>query len=150
MMKELIHKGKAKKLLVLVVIALLLSATSAVAAAPIPMVLAAGDGHSMVVYSDGTLWAFGANTSGQLGDGTQKARSAMARVMTGVADVACGTEHTLALDKKGNVWAFGSKVNPSKKAYFQATLIFAAIGIVLSIAMWGTVAALIASVFDFF
>ncbi|MBQ6554432.1 MAG: hypothetical protein IJR45_01805 [Firmicutes bacterium] len=33
------------------------------------------------------------------------------------------------------VWAFGSNVNPSKKTYFQAVLIWAAIGIVLEI-LW--------------
>ncbi|HWT26980.1 MAG TPA: hypothetical protein VN131_03500, partial [Mobilitalea sp.] len=31
------------------------------------------------------------------------------------------------------VWAFGSNVNKSKKTYFQAALIMAAIGIVISI-----------------
>ena len=33
------------------------------------------------------------------------------------------------------VWAFGSNVNPSKKTYFQAALIWLAIGIVLEI-LW--------------
>ena len=37
------------------------------------------------------------------------------------------------------VWAFGSNVNPSKKSYFQAYLIFAVIGIVLSILLWSTI-----------
>ena len=30
------------------------------------------------------------------------------------------------------IWAFGSNVNPSKKSYFQAELIWAAIGIVIA------------------
>jgi len=37
------------------------------------------------------------------------------------------------------VWAFGSNVNPSKKSYFQAYLIFAIIGIVASILLWSTI-----------
>jgi len=45
------------------------------------------------------------------------------------------------------VWAFGGNVNPSKKTYFQAALIWAAIGIVLSIILGTVFAALIASVF---
>ncbi|MCL2165508.1 MAG: hypothetical protein FWH55_14245 [Oscillospiraceae bacterium] len=33
------------------------------------------------------------------------------------------------------VWAFGSNVNPSKKSYFQAMLIWAAVGVLLSIVL---------------
>jgi len=43
------------------------------------------------------------------------------------------------------VWAFGSNTNPSKKTYFQATLIFAAIGIIISILSWSALLALFAS-----
>lgn len=32
--------------------------------------LAGGYGHTVVLKSDGTVWAFGANNNGQLGDGT--------------------------------------------------------------------------------
>jgi len=43
------------------------------------------------------------------------------------------------------IWAFGSNTNPSKKTYFQATLIFAAIGLVLTILSWGALIAMFAS-----
>jgi len=43
------------------------------------------------------------------------------------------------------VWAFGGNTNPSKKTYFQAQLIFVAIGIVLTIIAWGALLALFAS-----
>ena len=43
------------------------------------------------------------------------------------------------------VWAFGSGTNPSKKTYFQATLIFAAIGLVISILSWSALLALFAT-----
>jgi len=33
-------------------------------------VIAAGGGHSLALKEDGTLWAWGANFYGQLGDGT--------------------------------------------------------------------------------
>jgi len=50
------------------------------------------------------------------------------------------------------MWAFGGNVNPSKKTFFQASLIYAAIsfllGILLSIAMWSIFAALFSSLFD--
>lgn len=36
------------------------------------------------------------------------------------------------------VWAFGKNVNPSKSNYFKASLIFAAIEIVLILLFWST------------
>jgi len=36
---------------------------------------AAGEQHSLAVKSDGTVWTWGANGSGQLGDGTTTASS---------------------------------------------------------------------------
>ena len=45
------------------------------------------------------------------------------------------------------LWAFGSEVNPSKKTYFQAQLIFAIIGIVLSIIIAVTSFAVFATFF---
>ena len=46
------------------------------------------------------------------------------------------------------MWAFGSDVNPSKKSYFQAQLIFWAIGIVISILFSLIFAAAFASLFS--
>jgi len=46
------------------------------------------------------------------------------------------------------MWAFGSNVNPSKKSYFQASLIYAAIGVLFSIILWGALASFIATVFS--
>ena len=46
------------------------------------------------------------------------------------------------------MWAFGRDVNPSKKTYFQAQLIFAAIGLVLGIIIAIAAATAIISMFD--
>ena len=43
------------------------------------------------------------------------------------------------------MWAFGSNVNPSKKSFFRASLIMAAIGIGLSILLGGAIAAFVLS-----
>src|SRR5579884_3346311 len=75
--------------------------------------VAAGYGHSLAVDSDGTVWAWGRNGAGQLGDGTNIDRSAPERV-TGLSDVraspvaiAAGLRHSLALKNDGTVWAWG-------------------------------------------
>jgi alpha-tubulin suppressor-like RCC1 family protein len=47
--------------------------------------IAAGDLHTLFVRSDGTLWACGANGSGQLGDGGTTDRHSPFQVATGVA-----------------------------------------------------------------
>jgi alpha-tubulin suppressor-like RCC1 family protein len=71
--------------------------------------LEAGYFHSLAVKSDGTLWAWGDNVYGQVGDGTTTRRYAPVRVgtLTGVAAVAAGYAHTLALRTDGTVWAWG-------------------------------------------
>ena len=47
--------------------------------------LAAGGSHSLVLKSDGTVWAFGTNSNGQLGDGTQVTSSCPSRYPASVA-----------------------------------------------------------------
>ena len=46
------------------------------------------------------------------------------------------------------VWAFGSNVNPSKKSYFRASLILMAIGIILSIVLWGVIYSFVMSIIN--
>ena len=45
--------------------------------------IAAGYQHSMVVKEDGTVWATGCNTYGQLGDGTRTDKSSFVKVYRG-------------------------------------------------------------------
>ncbi|RIH81369.1 Regulator of chromosome condensation (RCC1) repeat protein [Calidithermus terrae] len=46
--------------------------------------VAAGGDHSLVLLGDGTLWTFGANGWGQLGDGSYTSRSEPRKVLDGV------------------------------------------------------------------
>jgi alpha-tubulin suppressor-like RCC1 family protein len=75
--------------------------------------IAAGDYHNLAVKSDGTVWAWGYNGSGQLGDGTTSSRSAPVQVsgLTNVIAVAGGSAHSLALKNDGTVWAWGYNAN---------------------------------------
>ena len=66
-------------------------------------------GHGLEARSDGTVWAWGDNRFGQLGDGTTTTRLAPVQVtgLTGVTQVAGGCVHSLALRSDGTVWAWG-------------------------------------------
>lgn len=68
--------------------------------------------HSLALKSDGVVWAWGNNETGQLGDGTTTNRSLPVRVksLTGVVALDCGPWHSLALKSDGTVWAWGSNM----------------------------------------
>ena len=70
--------------------------------------IAAGDAHSVVLKHDGSVWAAGKNTNGQLGDGTVYSRGVFIKVMSGGAqDVSAGGSHTMVLKQDTSVWATG-------------------------------------------
>ena len=71
--------------------------------------VAAGELHSMAIDDSGRLWSWGANDSGQLGDGTTRDRSVAARVegVRGVIAADGGARHTVALRGNGTVWTWG-------------------------------------------
>jgi alpha-tubulin suppressor-like RCC1 family protein len=68
-----------------------------------------GYAHSLAVKTDGTLWAWGRNDFGQLGDGTTTNKNSPIQIGTGSnwADVAGGHVFSLALKNDGTVWAWG-------------------------------------------
>jgi hypothetical protein len=73
------------------------------------MAIAAGGFHSLALKGDGTVWAWGYNRDGQLGDGTTTNRTTPVQVsgLSGVTAIAAGTHHSLALKGDGTVWAWG-------------------------------------------
>lgn len=76
--------------------------------------IAAGGAHGLALISDGTVWAWGSNYQGELGDGTTVGtRSTPAPVsnLTGVVALASGSQHCLALKSDGTVWAWGREDN---------------------------------------
>lgn len=72
--------------------------------------IAGGWYHSLAVKADGSVWAWGLNQFGQLGDGTIVNKSGAVRVngLSSITTVAGGVYHSLALDSSGRVWAWGS------------------------------------------
>ncbi len=71
--------------------------------------VAAGYAHTLAIRTNGTLWAWGDNTSGQLGDGTTTAKNSPFQI--GSANnwqlIAAGAEHSLAIKTNGTLWAWG-------------------------------------------
>jgi alpha-tubulin suppressor-like RCC1 family protein len=64
--------------------------------------------HSMIIKTDGSLWGFGRNAEGQLGDGTTTNRNTPTLIISsGVVQVARGHRHTLVVKTDGSLWTFG-------------------------------------------
>ena len=83
--------------------------------------VSAGTDHSLAVGSDGNVYAWGNNSSGQLGDGTRDDKHAPVRVKTPdrktypdlpadftYVQVSAGYQHSLAVGSDGNVYAWGN------------------------------------------
>src|SRR5574337_772464 len=68
--------------------------------------ISGGGFHSLVLKSDGTVWAWGLNIHGQLGDGTNADRKTPVQVkdLGNVAAIAGGVWHSVALKTDGTVW----------------------------------------------
>jgi len=80
--------------------------------------ISAGDNFCAAVKSDGTVWAWGDNSLGQIGIGsttTQKyavqVKLSSGSALTGVSRVMCGSTHTIALKSDGTVWSWGNNAN---------------------------------------
>lgn len=63
--------------------------------------------HSLALTSDGTAWAWGYNSFGELGDNTNTNRTVPVSVTTGVTSIAAGDSHSLFLKTDSTVWACG-------------------------------------------
>ena len=72
--------------------------------------LAIGRDFTLAIRTDGSLWAWGRNEEGQLGDGTTTDRHAPVQIQPGTtwSSVAAGMFHTLAIKSDGTLWAWGS------------------------------------------
>lgn len=74
--------------------------------------VATGAEHSVALDSNGTVWAWGRNTAGQLGNGTTTNVNPEPTEVLGlsnIVEIAAGANHTLALKQDStNVYAWGS------------------------------------------
>lgn len=74
------------------------------------VVISGGGEHSLALKLDGTIWTWGDNEYGQLGDGTTTDRSTPVQVSTlsGVVTISGGVFHSLALKSDGTIWTWGN------------------------------------------
>lgn len=105
-----------------------------------------GEFHSQSfgIRQDGSLWAWGDNRFGQLGDGTTTSRPSPVQVGTGFVQVAAGGHHTLGVKSDGSLWAWGENTQGELgKGNLTASLIPVRIGegyTMVGARTWGSVA----------
>ena len=67
--------------------------------------------HMAAINNDGTLWTWGRNNNGTLGDNTIISRSTPVTTFAGGTNwkqVSCGSDHTAATKTDGTLWTWGS------------------------------------------
>jgi len=75
------------------------------------MQIAAGDDFTLTLRRDGTVWGWGYNGYGSLGDSTETSRAipTLAKEVAGcIGGISCGNSHSLAMLQDGTVLAWGN------------------------------------------
>ena len=69
------------------------------------------DGHSLFLKTDGSVWATGANSDGQLGNGSNQDQYLPVSIMSDVQAISAGEFHSVFLKTDGSAWATGLNAN---------------------------------------
>jgi alpha-tubulin suppressor-like RCC1 family protein len=73
-----------------------------------------GSSYTAAIKTDGSLWTWGRNSYGQLGDNTTTNRSIPVTTFAGGTDwkqVSCGNQHIAAIKTDGSLWTWGRSVD---------------------------------------
>jgi alpha-tubulin suppressor-like RCC1 family protein len=63
--------------------------------------------HICIIKTDGSLWCWGKNDFGQLGDGTNSDKNTPVQILSGVSSISLGLYHTCAIKNDGSLWCWG-------------------------------------------
>lgn len=85
-----------------------LNATQASALGDSNLVVSAGWSETFVIKSDGSLWGWGVNSDGAVGNGTKEVVLKPVKIMDDVLSVSSYAHHTVAVKKDGTLWGWGS------------------------------------------
>ena len=69
-----------------------------------------GEGFGAAIKADGSLWTWGENIYGQLGNGTTENSLVPVKVMDDVVFISCGDYHMAAIKTDGSLWTWGSNM----------------------------------------
>lgn len=94
-----------------------LFATAVGAHAATVVKFATGASNSAAILSDGTLWTWGNNMNGQLGNGTSINADKPVQIGTGFTQVQVGSRYMVALKADGSLWMWGHAVLRNKEFY---------------------------------
>ena len=81
--------------------------------------VSAGVSHALALKNDGSVWAWGCNKNGELGNGSTDIKTEMTlgdnrngpveiAILQDVVEIAAGGSHALAVTSDGGIWAWGS------------------------------------------
>ncbi|MDD3307070.1 MAG: hypothetical protein PHO29_08240 [Acetobacterium sp.] len=70
-----------------------------------------GGNHSGLLKSDGTLWLWGWNDHGELGNGTTQAQYTPVKIMDNVQVMSIGYKYSAAIKTDGSLWVWGNNSN---------------------------------------
>ena len=76
--------------------------------------VSAGNAHTCAVKTDGSLWCWGYNSTGQLGTGNTNQQTSPTREVsnaTNWSSVSAGNAHTCAIKADGSLWCWGAGSN---------------------------------------
>lgn len=76
------------------------------------LTVSSGYSYNLAIKTDGTLWSWGYNAEGQVGDGTQTYRNSPVQVGSETiwAYVGCGNKSSFGIKTDGTLWSWGQNV----------------------------------------
>jgi alpha-tubulin suppressor-like RCC1 family protein len=69
--------------------------------------VAAGSSHTLAIKTDGSLWAWGSNSYGELGDGTTSPKTTPTKILDNISQVSAGSNHSIAISSDNILYSWG-------------------------------------------